>query len=125
MSVEMACYCGDLPAHSHVYEHLPYEDERGVGHMASVPSGEVRIWVDWKQVARELAIGPRSEIDRLTETLTRPRRHDNCDTEHAPGECLVHDKRARNCRYDDVPRDLRFIDENRCCEPCLREQRKR
>ena len=57
MSVELACHCDDLPAHSHVYGWAPeLDEERQLHTMTRVDTGEARIWVDWKQVARELAL---------------------------------------------------------------------
>jgi hypothetical protein len=55
--VEMACTCDDLPPHSHVFRHDMILDR--TGNRCAVPrdTGEVRIWVDWKEVARELARG--------------------------------------------------------------------
>jgi hypothetical protein len=53
--IDIACTCEDLPAHSHIYQQVvPKQDYRG---RVFVPedTGEIRIWVDWKAVARELA----------------------------------------------------------------------
>jgi hypothetical protein len=55
MSVEVACCCDELPAHSHVFRHDVVEDRHGNRCARPVDTGEVRIWVDWKAVARELA----------------------------------------------------------------------
>lgn len=53
MVVEIACTCDGLPAHSHVW--------RSGTDDAGVPNGErlmdeydVHIWVDWKEIAKEL-----------------------------------------------------------------------
>lgn len=50
MVVEFACTCGDLPAHSHVGAWVMQED--GLDRYVVDPY-DVRIWVDWKDVARE------------------------------------------------------------------------
>lgn len=48
MSVELACTCDDLPAHSHVYR--PQQDGQLVKMV--LEEFDVRIWVDWRDVAR-------------------------------------------------------------------------
>lgn len=50
--MEIACTCDDLPAHSHVYI-AKKEEKRLV--MAEDPF-DVRIWVDWRSVARSYAL---------------------------------------------------------------------
>lgn len=55
MVVEIACTCDDLPSHSHVFRHQVIEDRVGNKFVQPVDTGEVRIWVDWKEVARALA----------------------------------------------------------------------
>lgn len=52
MVVEIACTCEDLPAHSHVGQWVG-----GSGQRRYEDTGEVRIWVDWKALARELCRG--------------------------------------------------------------------
>jgi len=67
--MEIACTCGGLPAHSHIFaqeirdEPVAYTVASNGTTMPSatckrvVPydTGEVRIWVDWKALARELS----------------------------------------------------------------------
>lgn len=54
MVVEIACQCDDLPSHSHVFKPYTFVDpETGVYHAEMLDTGDVRIWVDWKSVARE------------------------------------------------------------------------
>lgn len=48
VSVEMACYCDDLPAHSHVYNTVI--DGRRIMYVPD--EFDVRIWVNWKELAR-------------------------------------------------------------------------
>lgn len=60
MVVEMACQCDDLPSHSHIASWVPVEAKPGQppGMRAQYfDTGEVRIWVDWKAVARALLTG--------------------------------------------------------------------
>lgn len=57
MSVEFACTCDDLPSHSHVFRHEARLVD-GVRVAVPVDTGDVRIWVDWKAVARDLAVQP-------------------------------------------------------------------
>lgn len=52
MSVEIACTCDGLPAHSHRYELVMQAGKI----LEKRDTGEIRIWVDWKAVAHELAI---------------------------------------------------------------------
>lgn len=57
MSVEIACTCDDLPAHSHVYRlgvdvDPMYPDTTVVKYIQD--EFDIRIWVDWKAVARDL-----------------------------------------------------------------------
>lgn len=48
--IEIACTCDDLPAHSHVYQ--PKQDGK---RLTMVPEPfDVRVWVDWRAVARAL-----------------------------------------------------------------------
>lgn len=58
MSVEVACNCDDGfgLSHSHVYEPA-VEKVDGVDWLRSRPTGWVRLWVDWRAVARGLALG--------------------------------------------------------------------
>lgn len=51
MSVEVACTCDDLPAHSHVYRTV---NVAGLTVQREPDPYDVRIWVDWKAVAKEL-----------------------------------------------------------------------
>lgn len=60
MVVEVACTCDDLPPHSHVYERARVAGPGGLPTLQMVPTDEVRIWVDWKAVARELAVSQRT-----------------------------------------------------------------
>lgn len=46
--MELACTCGDLPAHSHVY--APKQVGKRI--IMTEDPFDVRIWVDWKAVAR-------------------------------------------------------------------------
>lgn len=59
MSVEIACTCDGLPAHSHIYRFQPTPD--GIAPQR-VDTGEVRVWVDWRAVAHALATGPASPV---------------------------------------------------------------
>lgn len=54
MVVEMACTCDDLPPHSHISRPVMRDLGRGA-HWVPEDTGDVRIWVDWKEVARALA----------------------------------------------------------------------
>lgn len=71
--IEIACTCDGLPAHSHVPERATVRFANG--HVATIPAEtlelnagagweylerhppSIRIWVDWKAVARRLSIG--------------------------------------------------------------------
>lgn len=55
MVVEIACQCGDLPAHSHIYTHVWVSnvETRHTHTLVEMEPFDVRIWVDWKTVARE------------------------------------------------------------------------
>lgn len=55
--IEFACTCDDLPSHSHIFKPvrewvIALGKETYTGRMED--SGEIRIWVNWKDVAREL-----------------------------------------------------------------------
>lgn len=45
---EIACTCDGLPPHSHIYRRVQY----GKRIVMDVDPYDVRIWVDWKAVAR-------------------------------------------------------------------------
>lgn len=60
MSVEIACECDGLPAHSHVYTTVsdpngPSIDGYRLRRRVADPF-DVRIWIDWKALARELVV---------------------------------------------------------------------
>lgn len=58
--MEIACTCDDLPAHSHVYQAQKDEDNRRINMV--LDHFDVRIWVDWRAVARSYSglepVGP-------------------------------------------------------------------
>lgn len=58
MSIEISCTCDGLPAHSHVFRHDVVVGLNGQRRAQPVDTGEIRISVDWKAVARELAVPP-------------------------------------------------------------------
>lgn len=51
--IEVACTCDGLPAHSHVYR--PVVARGGRLHMVIDPY-DVRVWVDWRAVARDAVL---------------------------------------------------------------------
>lgn len=53
--IEIACRCDDLPSHSHIFEPVTQWVEGVRVYTGSMEdTGEVRIWVNWKDLAREL-----------------------------------------------------------------------
>jgi hypothetical protein len=55
MVVEIACTCDGLPSHSHLFTHTFLSDvaTRHSYTQVEMEPFDVRIWVDWKTVARE------------------------------------------------------------------------
>lgn len=61
MSVEIACTCEGLPAHSHTGKWLFAEKDPTqvrVPAVKWVPDGGIRLWIDWKAVAHDLMVDP-------------------------------------------------------------------
>lgn len=94
--IEVACTCGDLPAHSHVPTHWATVD--GVYRAVYDDPWYVRVWVDWKAYARALV---RSEAEEKNVTATPIR-----SEQRAPGPVVPPDGAwLEKPRYPAVPPD--------------------
>lgn len=54
MVVTVACGCDDLPPHTHIYRTVIDEKTQYIDTV--VDEFDVRIWIDWKAIARELIV---------------------------------------------------------------------